>query len=187
MTASHASSCSNRLSAASWSPSFASFRMAGTPGHQRGACLNTGRDQRPNPGPLASRDHRSHIDIRRGIAHGDRLRNLLGDSAGRFHLVAGHEQTRGRVARLAGVHHQPVNVCRDGRREIIRQTIPADAADPYVAAALRFYRSRRPLCLSAAEKVKLPDKFFYYSPETVYCGSLFPIEHHLSAKERSPA
>jgi SAM-dependent methyltransferase len=76
---------------------------------------------------------------------------------------------------------------RDGRREIVRQTTADDAADPYVAAALRFYRSKRPLCLAPAEKVMLPDKYYYYSPETVYCGSLFPIEQHLGAKERRPA
>jgi hypothetical protein len=76
---------------------------------------------------------------------------------------------------------------RNGSREIVRQTIPANAADPYVAAALRFYHSKRPPFLMPTEKVAIPDKFLHYSPETVYCGSLFPIEQHLNTKERSRA
>ena len=63
---------------------------------------------------------------------------------------------------------------RNGRREIVRQTIPEDADDPYVAAALRFYRSKRPPFFAPTEKVAIPNEFFHYSPETVYCGSLFP-------------
>ena len=65
---------------------------------------------------------------------------------------------------------------RDGTCEIAHQTVPDDMADPYVAASLRFHRSRRPALFAATEKVALPSEFFHYSPETAYCGSLLPLE-----------
>ena len=68
---------------------------------------------------------------------------------------------------------------RNGVGEIVRQTIPDDAGDPYVAAALRFHRSQRPLSLAPTEKISIPTEFLHYSPETIYCGSLFPIDQHL--------
>lgn len=63
---------------------------------------------------------------------------------------------------------------RDGRREIARLTAEDDIADPYVAAATRFYRTQRPPLFAATEKVSLPPELLHYSPETPYCGSLFP-------------
>ena len=74
---------------------------------------------------------------------------------------------------------------RDGTREIVRQTVPADIGDPYVASALRFHRSRRPALFSPMEKVSIPSEFLHYSPETVYCGSLFPIDQHLRRRDRN--
>ena len=67
---------------------------------------------------------------------------------------------------------------RDGTREIVRQAVADNMADPYVAAALRFHSSQRPALLAATEKVALPPEFLHYSPETAYCGSLLPIEQH---------
>jgi len=76
---------------------------------------------------------------------------------------------------------------RDGVREIVRQTVPADLADPYVAAALRFHRSQRSLLFAPMEMVSIPTEFLHYSPETVYCGSLFPIDEHLRGNRQEPA
>ena len=67
---------------------------------------------------------------------------------------------------------------RDGTREIVRQAVADNMADPYVAAALRFHSSQRPALLAATEKVALPPEFLHYSPETAYCGSLLPLEQH---------
>jgi SAM-dependent methyltransferase len=67
----------------------------------------------------------------------------------------------------------------DGRREIAPQDALEEAHDPYVASALRFRASRRPLLLRPEEKVAIPKEILHYSPETVYCGSIPSIGEHL--------
>ncbi len=73
---------------------------------------------------------------------------------------------------------------RDGRREIVRQTAADDIDDPYVAAAVRFYRTRRPALFAPTEKTSLPLELLHYSPETPYCGSLFPAAQFTSQGRR---
>jgi SAM-dependent methyltransferase len=68
---------------------------------------------------------------------------------------------------------------RGGKREILPQNIPADLADPYMISALRFYRSPRPRLFAPTEKASIREEFLRYSPTTVYCGSLFPVDEHL--------
>jgi SAM-dependent methyltransferase len=64
---------------------------------------------------------------------------------------------------------------RDGRPEIVPQAYPRDAGDIYVSSAVRFHRSDRPLLLKPHEKAEIPPEILHYSPETVYCGSIFPF------------
>jgi len=63
---------------------------------------------------------------------------------------------------------------RNGRPEIVPQAYPRDAGDIYVSSALRFHRSDRPLLLKPHEKAAILPEILHYSPETVYCGSIFP-------------
>jgi SAM-dependent methyltransferase len=52
------------------------------------------------------------------------------------------------------------------------QQWPAAGDDPYVAAAVRFHNSPRPLMLRPEEKIALDPQFVDYAPEIVYCGSI---------------
>jgi SAM-dependent methyltransferase len=70
----------------------------------------------------------------------------------------------------------------DGRREIAPQSVSECANDPYVASSARFQRSGRPLLLRPDEKASIPMDILHYSPETVYCGSIFPLLGHIGRK-----
>jgi SAM-dependent methyltransferase len=70
----------------------------------------------------------------------------------------------------------------DGRREIAAQSVSEGANDPYVASSSRFQRSGRPLLLRPDEKAPIPAEILHYSPETVYCGSIFPLREHVGRK-----
>jgi SAM-dependent methyltransferase len=82
-----------------------------------------------------------------------------------------------------GIRHQEI----DGKCEIVPQGLPEDAGDPYVASSVRFQRSGRPLLLEPDEKVAIPPEILHYSPETAYCGSIFPLAEHLARRRPSPA
>src|SRR5581483_3938771 len=49
---------------------------------------------------------------------------------------------------------------------------PADAEDPYLAAAVRFHKSARVPLFRPDEKVALPNHLSNYAPEILYCGSI---------------
>jgi SAM-dependent methyltransferase len=70
----------------------------------------------------------------------------------------------------------------EGRREIAAKGVLEDANDPYVASAVRFRDSRRPLLLRPDEKASIPAELLHYSPETAYCGSLFPLQEPIGRK-----
>ena len=70
----------------------------------------------------------------------------------------------------------------DGKREIAPQSVSEAVNDPYVTSSARFARSRRPLLLSSGEKAAIPAEIVHYSPETVYCGSIFPLQQHIGRK-----
>jgi SAM-dependent methyltransferase len=74
---------------------------------------------------------------------------------------------------------------RDGQPETVHQSIPADLDDPYVAASLHFYASRRRSMFEPTDKVAIPHEFLHYSPETPYCGSVLPLAELLMRRGRS--
>jgi hypothetical protein len=64
-------------------------------------------------------------------------------------------------------------LCVDGALRPLPLEAAAIERDPYLRAAARFGRSRRPVLLSQAEKcADLPAELRDYAPEIVYCGSL---------------
>jgi SAM-dependent methyltransferase len=63
------------------------------------------------------------------------------------------------------------NVKLEGGR-LLPQQWPADAADPYLAAAVRFHRSPRPSLLRPDERIELSAHLSNYAAEIVYRGSI---------------
>jgi SAM-dependent methyltransferase len=63
----------------------------------------------------------------------------------------------------------------DGGFETLPQDLSAIEDNPYLKAAIRFSRSRRPPFLRPDETAELPPKLLHYAPEIIYCGSLEAI------------
>jgi len=68
-----------------------------------------------------------------------------------------------------------VNTLVDGNYKMLPQDPLAADENPYLKAALRFSRSRRPPVVKPHEKAQLPIEFVSYAPEIVYCGSIDAI------------
>jgi SAM-dependent methyltransferase len=65
-----------------------------------------------------------------------------------------------------------VNTLVDEKFETLPQDLLAADENPYLKAALRFSRSRRPPAVKPHEKAQIAPEFVNYAPEIVYCGSI---------------
>jgi hypothetical protein len=65
-----------------------------------------------------------------------------------------------------------VNTLVDGNSETLPQDLQAVDENPYLKAAVRFSRSRRPLLVKPQERAQLAPELLNYAPEIVYCGSM---------------
>src|SRR5580693_4562283 len=65
-----------------------------------------------------------------------------------------------------------VNTLVDEKFETLPQSLQEMDKNPYLRAAMRFSRSRRPPIVKPHEKGRLAPELVNYAPEIVYCGSI---------------